>query len=257
MTDPLVSVIITNFNYGKYLTEAVQSVAHQAYGPIEIIIVDDGSTDSSRNIIDKLRVKHRGRFQRFSTHFLPVNKGINGALNVAMKDVHGEITVIFDADDVLDKKHLSKLVSALLENNGVDPSITFSYCDCHLIDEEGTKIQRGLSKPFDSKLIETESFIPRPSPIFSSILQSFFPLPENSSGDPKHLLWKRICREGNKGLYIPEPLFLYRIHSKNVSGIGDRVREAQKSGLAGQPLFLSDYWPVSKKQSPGNRAIGK
>ncbi|MEK9158392.1 MAG: glycosyltransferase family A protein [Patescibacteria group bacterium] len=247
MTYPLVSVIITNYNYGKYLTEAVKSIAQQEYGPIELIIVDDGSDDDSRKVIEELKIKYNERFQQFSTHFLHVNQGINGALNVAINDIRGEIAVIFDADDVLDKTHLKKLVSALLEKNKIDPSIMFSYCDCYLIDEGGRKIQRGLSKPFDSKLIETESFLPRPSPIFSSVLRSFFPLPQNLSEDPKHSLWKNICKEGNKGVYVPEPLFSYRIHTENISDIGDKIRAVHRLGLADQPIYLSDYWPKSKE----------
>lgn len=247
MSNPLVSIVITNFNYGKYLTEAVKSIVRQEYEPIELIIIDDGSDDDSKRVIEELKIKFNERFQRFSTHYLPVNQGINGALNVAINDVLGEIAVIFDADDILDKTHLKKLVSALLKNNKTNHSIVFSYCDCYLIDEKGKKIQRGLSKPFDLKLIETESFLPRPSAIFSSVLRSFFPLPQNSSEDPKHFLWKKICKKGNKGVYVPEPLFLYRIHTKNVSDIGDKIRTAQKLGLADQPFYLSDYWPRSNK----------
>lgn len=245
MADPLISVVVTNYNYGKYLSEAVQSIVDQSYEPIELIVVDDGSADDSQKIIARLKSLHQDRFQRFIVRFLEANKGVNAALNVAMQDVEGEITVIFDADDILDKNHLQKMVSVLLGAHKNDEAITFSYCDCILIDELGSKIQRGLSKAFKPELIETESFLPRPSPIFSSTLKSFFPLPEDSTDDPKHSLWKEICRAGYKGVYVQEPLFLYRVHSSNISHIGDKVRAAQKSGLAEQPLYLSDYWPSS------------
>lgn len=245
MNEPLVSVIITNFNYEKYISEAIQSIAEQKYQTLEVIVVDDGSTDHSRKVIEKLKEKYEERFQRFSTHFLPTNRGINGALNVAAKDIRGEIAMVFDADDILERNHLKKTVSALLKANKKDPSVTFAYCDCLLIDEVGKKIQRGLSKPFDSNLIKTESFLPRPSPILSSVLRTSFPLPENHSKDPKHMLWKKICRKGNQGVYVSEPLFRYRIHSKNASNIGKKKRAAQKTDLLEQPVHLSDYWPHS------------
>lgn len=54
---PLVSVIITNFNYGKYLVQCIQSVKDQSYPSIECIVVDDCSTDNSREILEKLDYK--------------------------------------------------------------------------------------------------------------------------------------------------------------------------------------------------------
>lgn len=243
MTNPPVSVVITNFNYGTYIADTVQSIAEQTHKVLELIIVDDGSTDNSVEVIERLKILHNDRFQRISAHYLSKNRGINGALNVAVQDIRGEITLIVDADDLLDPEHLSTLVTALLKHHEFDFAVTFSYCDCILIDEGRKRIQRGLSKPFDGNLIKQESFLPRPSPILSPALKSAFPLPEDSKEDPKHLLWKKICRVGNKGVYVPEPLFFYRIHNKNVSKIGQKVRAAQEMGLADNPIYLSDYWP--------------
>lgn len=241
--NPLVSIVITNFNYGKYLGDAISSVAQQTYSPIELIMVDDASTDNSRQIIDKLKLVNTNNCVAFKSRYLPQNKDINGALNEAVSLISGDITVIFDADDILHPSHIETLVVAMLQAYKQDPTIAFAYCDCNLIDEHGSFIQRGLSKPFDLSLIETESFLPRPSPIFTKILLKCFPLPEDRKQDPKHLLWQRICRAGNKGVYIPEPLFQYRIHEKNYSQIGSKIASAKLSGLINQPIHLSDYWP--------------
>ncbi len=241
--NPLVSVVITNFNYGKYLSTAIRSIAEQSYSPIELIVIDDASTDNSPAIIEELKAVYNNRFAAFKSHYLLQNKNINGALNEASAFISGDITVIFDADDILQPAHIETLVATLLQANKQDPMITFAYCDCNLIDEQGAFLQRGLSKPFSAALIESESFLPRPSPIFTKTLLEHFPLPENSKQDPKHFLWQNICRAENTGVYIPEPLFQYRIHNRNYSQIGLKIAAAQLSGLINKPIQLSDYWP--------------
>ena len=53
--DPLVTIYITNYNYGKYLQKSIESVLNQTFKNFELIIIDDGSTDSSKNIISKFK----------------------------------------------------------------------------------------------------------------------------------------------------------------------------------------------------------
>lgn len=245
MPQPLVSIVITNHNYGRFINEAVQSIVDQHYPELELIIVDDASTDDSKTVIEQLSNLHNQRFQRFVTKYLPTNRDINGALNVAIPEASGEITIIFDADDILEPQHIQTLVTALLQESAKNPQAAFAYCDCLIVDEGNQPIQRGLAKPFDADLIKTESFLPRPSPIFTTVLKSCFPLPENKDEDPKHYLWKKICKQDYIGIYVPEPLFRYRIHSNNYSSIGQKIRAAQLLGMTNTPLQLSEYWPHS------------
>ena len=90
---PLVSVIISNYNYGRFLREAIDSALNQTYLCTEVIVVDDGSTDGSREVIAD-----------YGDRVTPVLKGNGGqasACNVGFRVSKGEIVIFLDADDVL------------------------------------------------------------------------------------------------------------------------------------------------------------
>jgi glycosyltransferase involved in cell wall biosynthesis len=91
MSDLLVSVIINNYNYGRFLATAIDSVLAQSYWPVEIIVVDDGSTDDSRDVI-------RG----YGDRIIPVlqnNKGQASTFNTGVIKSRGTILCFLDADD--------------------------------------------------------------------------------------------------------------------------------------------------------------
>ena len=98
-----------NFNGSEYLDEAIQSVLHQNYNNIELIVVDDGSTDSSVHILKKY-----GSKIKFITQS---NSGAASARNVGMSHAKGEIIALIDADDIWHLDKISKQVEILLENN--------------------------------------------------------------------------------------------------------------------------------------------
>src|SRR4051794_6220176 len=94
MRDPRrVSVIINNYNYSAYLREAIDSALDQTYPHVEVVVVDDGSTDDSREIISK-----------YGTKVIPVlqnNGGQGAAFNSGFAASRGEIVCFLDADDGL------------------------------------------------------------------------------------------------------------------------------------------------------------
>jgi glycosyltransferase involved in cell wall biosynthesis len=90
---PLVSIIISNYNYGRFLKPCIESVLDQAYPHLEVIVVDDGSTDNSREIIAS-----------FGNRLVPVlkeNGGQASALNVGFSISHGKIVIFLDSEDLL------------------------------------------------------------------------------------------------------------------------------------------------------------
>jgi glycosyltransferase involved in cell wall biosynthesis len=89
----LVTIVITNFNYGAYLRAAIDSALNQRYPSIEIIVVDDGSTDNSREII--------ASYGQQIVAILKDNGGQNSCFNIALKRSKGDVIVFLDADDVL------------------------------------------------------------------------------------------------------------------------------------------------------------
>src|ERR1700752_5192170 len=92
---PLVSILISNYNYGEYLSDAIESALRQSYGNLEIVICDDGSTDASLNILE--------RYEALDSQIKVVrqpNGGQSLALDTAFYNCAGDIICLLDADDV-------------------------------------------------------------------------------------------------------------------------------------------------------------
>lgn len=101
---PLISVIITNYNYAKFVEQSIWSVINQTYNNIEIIIIDDGSTDGSDAVIQKT-IK---RCLRNITYIRQENQGVVEARNKGMELARGEYLCCLDADDFFDTEYIQK-----------------------------------------------------------------------------------------------------------------------------------------------------
>src|ERR1700674_2946625 len=88
----LVSVVIPTYNYRQFVVEAVESVLAQTYRPIELIVVDDGSTDGTRAELERFEGQIRYMFQE--------NRGLPAARNRGIRAAAGEYVAFLDADDV-------------------------------------------------------------------------------------------------------------------------------------------------------------
>ena len=98
------SVIINNYNYARFLAEAIESALNQTYPSVEVIVVDDGSTDQSRQVIES-----------YGTRVIPVfkeNGGQASAFNEAFKVSRGEIICFLDSDDALLPQAMEKVAQA-------------------------------------------------------------------------------------------------------------------------------------------------
>jgi glycosyltransferase involved in cell wall biosynthesis len=106
---PLVSVIIPCFNHGQYLDECVDSVLHQSYSPVEIIIVDDCSTDGvTPTIVNNQKKKS----DKITVIFNETNKKLPASRNVAIRQASGKYILPLDADDKIHKECLAYYVDA-------------------------------------------------------------------------------------------------------------------------------------------------
>jgi glycosyltransferase involved in cell wall biosynthesis len=104
---PLVSILISSYNYASFLGEAIESALAQTYENFEIIICDDGSSDSSREILER----YRSRNSKIQTIYQP-NGGQSLALNAAFRMCAGEVICLLDADDVFLPGKLRRVVAA-------------------------------------------------------------------------------------------------------------------------------------------------
>ncbi len=127
MEKPLITVIVPVYNVSKYLVGCLESVMRQTYTNLEIILVDDGSTDDSAEICDRIALQDA----RIQVIHKP-NGGLSSARNAGIDAAHGDILSFIDADDHIDPFMIEKMLFALTENDA-------DLCICNLnYVEDGT-----------------------------------------------------------------------------------------------------------------------
>ena len=124
--EPLVSIIVPVYNVASYLREALDSVIHQTYQNLEIIIVDDGSTDESGEICDEYITDLRVQVIHQE------NKGLSGARNTGLDRISGEYVVFLDSDDAFYPEMIENLLAVLLRNK-----VELAACSFGLYRTEG------------------------------------------------------------------------------------------------------------------------
>ena len=244
----LVSVLVTNYNYGGYIEQAVKSVAAQTYNPLELIIVDDCSSDNSREVIERLVSEFNSRFKVPKLFYRDTRGGFSASLNTGFPHVQGEVTIFFDADDILFPTYIQRTTELLLTRRL--EGVGFVYTHSILIDENGNPILGSDNKPierpsarFDAELLKEHSYIPGCGATLTEALQKVFPFDETIQRGEKHARWQAIVSKGYSGLYIPEPLFHYRQHPYNLSGVGLRTKSQIAAGGINNHL-LEVPWPT-------------
>lgn len=120
---PLISIIVPVYNVKEYLDDCVTSILNQTYQNIEIILVDDGSTDGSHNLVDELSKKDN-RIKVIHQK----NQGVSSARNVALGNATGKYICFVDADDMVSEIYVSTLYE-LISDVEVDLSILSTYKD--------------------------------------------------------------------------------------------------------------------------------
>ena len=202
---PKVSVIIPTYNRESFISETIESVLSQTYKDFEIIVIDDGSTDSTIRTLEKFGSKIKLMIQKNSERAVSRNNGV--------KNSTGEYIAFLDSDDVWEKYKLEKQVE-ILENK---KDIILVYGQCLRINEKSKKIKnanrqlKGFSGSVFEKLL-LRNFISSPTPM---IRREYF---EKISGfESKYIpyedweLWLR-CSLLGKFYFLTRPVAYYRIH---------------------------------------------
>jgi hypothetical protein len=129
MNEPQISVIIPCYNHGRYLPEAVASVVAQTFGDWELIIVDDGSTDDSAAVAERLIAC----YTRYPIRLLrQANQGLSASRNSGVRAARGAYILPLDADDLIEPEMLAATL-AVLEHR---PEVGFVYTDVRMFGEE-------------------------------------------------------------------------------------------------------------------------
>lgn len=120
--NPLISILVCNYNYEKYIEESLNSIINQDYDNIEIIVIDDGSKDDSVNIIESY-INKNSKYKIY-LHAEKKNKGICHGRNKAISTAKGEYFLFIDSDDTIPTNYVTKLYeTSIIEKADV------VYCD--------------------------------------------------------------------------------------------------------------------------------
>lgn len=209
----LVTVYITNYNYGKFIEQAVNSVINQSLDDFEIIIIDDGSTDNSRDNIERLsqHPKIKVIFQQ--------NKGLNVTNNIALRAARGKYIMRLDADDFLDHNALL-VMSNMLEK---DPELGLVFPDYYITDDEGhpQSIHRRHDFEKDVSLLDQAAH-GACTMIRVDFLKEMGGYSEDYSCQDGYELWVKFTAR-HKVSNINTPLFYYRQHGSNLTKNEQRI----------------------------------
>jgi glycosyltransferase involved in cell wall biosynthesis len=155
--NPIVSIIIPAYNREKFLTETIESVLNQRYSPIELIVLDDGSTD---NTIELLK-----SFEKNLIWDHHKNIGEASTVNKGLKMASGEILSVLSSDDILYENAVEEIVRFMIDN----PNISVVYPDWNKIDKESRVIQKNETVEYDFlKMIKWNYCFPGPGTFFKS-----------------------------------------------------------------------------------------
>lgn len=215
--NPLVSVLIANYNYANYLAEALDSLRAQTYGNWEAIVCDDGSTDASRQIMEEYASQDRRIRYLFKE-----NGGQASALNAAFGKSQGQVVCILDADDTFARDKLRAVVAALAE----DAQCGLVFHHMRVIDRCGNA-RRLLSYAVEGYLaaeldtLWVKPLLPPASGICvrREVVDRVFPLPAERFRSVADGAIVNCCALLTAVRTIPRVLASYRIHSANLSGM--------------------------------------
>ena len=204
---PLVSIVIPAYNHADYLTEAIESILAQDYPNIELLVLDDGSTDNTREVLEG----YAGRFY-WETH--KDNMGQAATLNKGWRMSKGEILGRLSADDLLYPEAVSASVKCLWKN----PEAVLVYCDFELIDEHSRVIRRIQAPEFSYRdMVAKLITAPGPGTFFPrSAFEKAGPWDEALARILDYEYWLRLGLYG-RFVRIPRVLAAFRMHENSFS----------------------------------------
>lgn len=193
----LVSIITPSYNAGKYIKTAINSVLRQSYTAWEMIIVDDGSTDDTSEIISAYKD------ERIIYHHLEKNSGVATAMNTALNLAQGQLIAFLDADDYWKENKLERQVRFMEENH-----YGFTFSSYEIISENGNKIVRVPKKQNYGQYMFNTVIGTSVTMLDRQIVGDFRMV--NIKKDLDSMTWARILKEGHIAYSIDESLACYR-----------------------------------------------
>ena len=231
----LISVIVPCYNYSHFLPETLDSIITQSYFNWECIIVDDGSTDNTKEITQKYILKDK-RIR----YIFQVNQGLSGARNTGILNSYGEYIQLLDADDLITSDKFKIQVEAFKKNSHIDVIYGEYLCFDNIEKTKTWKYSRGTFLGHPAKDIaahwEKGLSIPIHSFLYKKICFDRWGLFDQSFiyGKEDWDLHLNFAISGVQYLFVPGLVALYRVSAKSM------VRDTKKTKL-GKKLLIKKY----------------
>ncbi len=235
---PLVSILINNYNYGRFLAEAIDSALSQTYSNIEVIVVDDGSTDNSREVI-----------KSYGERIIPIlkpNGGQASAFNAGFAASQGEIICFLDSDDLFQPDKVEEVVNIFTTNQ----DIGWCFHSLKFLSKESEEIIQpnciGLSGKYDIRADIQRGKLKNKLPLSGTatsgtcfhrnLLERMLPMPDEINITSDDYL-KYTAFGLSPGFVLLKNLALQRIHGNNAYTL-----RSDKAGLRAKIQILTAYW---------------
>ena len=231
MSDPAVSVIIPAYNCADLVGQAIDSVRQQTYADFEVLVVDDGSTDATWEVIQKQEAEW-DKLRAFRID----HGGLAAARNAALGHMRGQWIALLDSDDLWLPTKLERCMAYLAEH----PDLSIVYTPMDPILPDGTPIE-GHSKPCHAgRLTERlfhSIFVHDPATVFHRrVIDTVGPFDESLPVCIGHEFWLRVSMQFEFGL-IDEPLALRRWSEQTLTRSNRSRGRCVKAGVLERFFF--------------------
>lgn len=242
---PLVSIAINNYNYARFLPAAIDSALNQTYPHVEVIVVDDGSTDNSREIIAS-----------YGDKIIPIlkeNGGQASAFNAGFAASKGDIICFLDADDLFVPEKAAEIVDAF----GDRADLGWCFHALKWVDDNGKPLNEASSKNGGSdkreydlreyikkgKLKDKLDNLPSTTALCfrRSLIGQILPMPEAKRIGLNDGYLEFTAIGLSKGLMLDRELALYRVHGSNAYSMRNDKQKVQA-----RISTITGYWMRAK-----------
>lgn len=201
-TDPLVSVIMPAYNAEAFIGEAISSVLAQSTSDLELIVIDDCSSDRTRDVVDDF-LRKDSRIRLLTNEH---NMGVARTRNRGLELCRGKYIALLDSDDYWKPQMLEKMIARVEETKA-----DIIYCSYAIVDEEGRKLCNDFIVP--SATTFEESIVRSVITCSTVLITSELAKKNRFPTDMYHediALWFQILRDGGTARGVPEVLAAYR-----------------------------------------------